>query len=99
CQLLQLKADKPLWGAPKLRHKLLGQIGPEHCPAESTISEILRRHGLSARRGRARRAVPSEQPLAHCQQANQVWCADFKGWDCPSPEAIRTIGKNAKCVK
>jgi transposase InsO family protein len=79
-QLLQLKADKPLWGAPKLRHKLLGQIGPEHCPAESTISEILRRHGLSARRGRARRAVPSEQPLAHCQRANQVWCADFKGW-------------------
>jgi len=79
-QLLRLKADKPLWGAPKLRHKLMGQIGRESCPAESTISEILRRHGLSARRGRARRAVPSERPLAHCQQANQVWCADFKGW-------------------
>src|SRR5262245_27462387 len=79
-QLLRLKADKPLWGAPKLRHKLLEKIGPERCPAESTISEILRRHGLSARRRRARRAVPSEQPLAHCQQANQVWCADFKGW-------------------
>jgi putative transposase len=79
-QLLRLKADKPLWGAPKLRHKLLERLGPEDCPAESTISEILRRHGLSARRGRARRAVPSEQPLAHCQQANQVWCADFKGW-------------------
>jgi len=79
-QLLLLKAAKPLWGAPKLRHKLLGSIGPERCPAESTVSEILRRHGLSARRGRARRAVPSEQPLVHCRQANQVWCADFKGW-------------------
>jgi len=79
-QLLALKAAKPLWGAPKLRQKLLVRLGPEACPAESTVSEMLRRHGLSARKGRARRAVPTEQPLAHCQQANQVWCADFKGW-------------------
>src|SRR6266850_426181 len=79
-QLLEFKAAKPLWGAPKLRQKLLGLIGPERCPAESTVSEILRRHGLSAKKGRARRAVPSEQPLAHCQGVNQVWCADFKGW-------------------
>lgn len=80
-RLIELKARWPLWGAPKLRHKLLAQVGPEHCPAESTVSEILRRHGLSNRRRRPRaRAVPSQQPLAHCQQANQVWCADFKGW-------------------
>ena len=45
--LLELKARRPLWGAPKLRHKLLEQVGPERCPAESTVSEILRRHGLS----------------------------------------------------
>lgn len=78
--LLELKASKPFWGAPKLRHKLLGRVGLERCPAESTISEILRRHGLSARRKRKARATPSEQPLAHCQQPNQVWSADFKGW-------------------
>jgi putative transposase len=89
-QLLELKARKPLWGAPKLRHKLWGLLGPEHCPAESTISEILRRHGLSARRRPKPRAVPSQQPLAHCQQANQVWCADFKGW-------FRT-GNGQKCT-
>lgn len=79
-QLLALKAAKPLWGAPKLRHKLLQALGPERTPAESTVSEILQRHGLSARRRRSRRAVPSSQPLAHCQHANEVWCADFKGW-------------------
>src|SRR5262245_29370590 len=89
-QLLELKASKPLWGAPKLRHKLLGRVGPEHCPAESTISEILRRHGLSARLKPKARAVPSKQPLAHCQQANQVWSADFKGW-------FRT-GNGQKCT-
>ena len=79
-QLLAFKAAKPLWGAPKLRHKLLGRLGVEAGPAESTVRAILRRHGLSARQGRARRAVPREPPFAHCQGANQVWGADFKGW-------------------
>src|SRR5262245_23796641 len=44
-ELIALKARRPLWGAPKLRHKLLAELGPERCPAESTVSEILRRHG------------------------------------------------------
>ena len=76
--ILELKARKPLWGAPKLRAKLLEQV--DGCPAESTISEILRRHGLSHRAKRRRRATPSQQPLRHCQECNQVWSADFKGW-------------------
>jgi transposase InsO family protein len=75
--ILELKARKPLWGAPKLRAKLEKM---DNCPAESTISEILRRHGLSQRAKRRRRATPSQQPLSHCQQCNQIWCADFKGW-------------------
>ncbi len=79
-RVLELKAAKPLWGAPKLRWKLLGLVGPEQCPAESTISEILRRHGLSRLARRAHRAVPSQRPLSHCQAVNQVWSADFKGW-------------------
>lgn len=78
--LLELKARRPLWGAPKLRHKLLEAVGAERCPAESTVSEILRRHGLSRVAKRRRRAVPSETPFADCQAANAVWCADFKGW-------------------
>ena len=78
--LLELKARWPLWGAPKLRQKLFETLGPQVCPAESTISEILRRHGLSRMAKRRRRAVPSEAPLSHCLEANRVWCADFKGW-------------------
>lgn len=79
-QLLELKARKPLWGAPKLRSKFLELVGPERCPAESTISELLRRQGLSRVVRRRARAVPTPGPLSHCQEANQVWCADFKGW-------------------
>ncbi len=86
--VLELKARKPLWGAPKLRAKLLEHLA--RCPAESTISEILRRHGLSQRAKRRRRATPSQQPLSHCQQSNQIWCADFKGW-------FRT-GNGSKCT-
>jgi transposase InsO family protein len=78
--VLELKARWPLWGAPKLRCKLLEAVGERRCPAESTVSEILRRHGLSRIRKARRRAVPSEAPLSHCQGPNEVWCADFKGW-------------------
>ena len=77
--ILELKALKPNWGAPKLRARLLEKLGPEKCPAESTFSQILKRHGISRRQGRARRATPSERPLAHAQESNRVWCADFKG--------------------
>ena len=38
--VLELKARWPLWGAPKLRQKLLETLGAQACPAESTISEI-----------------------------------------------------------
>ena len=78
--LLELKAQRPLWGAPKLRRKLELALGAEQCPAESTVSAILRRHGLSRIARRRRRAVPSAQPFAACASANAVWCADFKGW-------------------
>ena len=88
--LLELKARRPLWGAPKLLRKLELALGAEHCPAESTVSEILRRHGLSRIARRRRRATPSAQPFAACQEANAVWCADFKGW-------FRT-GDGAKCT-
>lgn len=89
-QLLELKARRPLWGAPKLRRKLLEAVGVDRCPAESTISEILRRHGLSRVAKGRRRAVPTEQPFGHCQEANRTWCADFKGW-------FRT-GDGSKCT-
>jgi transposase InsO family protein len=88
--LLKLKERWPLWGAPKLRRKLELAFGGESCPAESTVSEILRRHGLSRIARRRRRATPSTQPFAACQEANAVWCADFKGW-------FRT-GDGAKCT-
>ncbi len=79
-RILQWKADKPLWGAPKIHAKLLLELSD--CPAESTVSNVLARHGLSRARRRRARATPSAHPLGHCVGLNQVWCADFKGHFC-----------------
>ena len=79
--ILGLKERWPNWGAPKLRHKLLMQIGPGKCPAESTVSAVLKRHGLvKAPRRRGRAMSGGCGPLEHCQGPNSVWCVDFKGW-------------------
>ncbi len=79
-QILDLKMKWPLWGAPKILAKLKNQLSRSNCPAESTVSNVLKRHGLTRKPRKRRRAVPSEQPLSRCNGANEVWCADFKGW-------------------
>jgi putative transposase len=78
--ILELKQRWPDWGAPKLRWKLEQMLGSEACPAESTVGAVLKRHGLVKARRVRNKAVSGTSPLAHCQEANRVWCADFKGW-------------------
>jgi putative transposase len=75
--IVRLRQQHPTWGPKKLRI-LLSNEG--RTAAQSTIGEILKRNGLSVPRRRRRRATPTEQPFAECDSANQVWCADFKGW-------------------
>lgn len=48
-------------------------------PVDSTAGEILKRAGLVKPRRQRRRVPPYSQPLAHCDGANTVWSADFKG--------------------
>lgn len=68
------------WGPRKLRAKLIEQQPEIVWPAPSTIGEVLKRAGLAqARKGRVRTPV-REQPFARIEEANQTWCADFKGW-------------------
>lgn len=68
------------WGPRKLRVKLT-QAHPDIAwPAESTIGEVLKRAGLTHRRKPRVRTPPYAQPFASVDEANQTWCADFKGW-------------------
>src|SRR6202162_3247724 len=68
------------WGPRKLRVKLVAARPETVWPAESTIGEVLKRAGLTHRRKARVRTPPYSQPFAAAQGANQIWCADFKGW-------------------
>jgi putative transposase len=68
------------WGPRKLRVKLAEAHPDIVWPAESTMSEVLKRAGLTHRRKPRVRTPPYAQPFASVDRANQTWCADFKGW-------------------
>jgi putative transposase len=75
--ILDWKARRAHWGAPKIHRKLRDHPA---CPSESTVSNVLQRHGLSRRPRRRARATPSAQPFSPVSRPNDVWCVDFKGW-------------------
>jgi transposase InsO family protein len=79
-RIVDLRRRKPHWGPKKLL-AVLGAADPASAwPAHATVSDILRREGLSQRRRVRRRPLVSEQPFAAVQGANDAWCVDFKGW-------------------
>jgi len=77
--IVRLKADKPHWGARKIRELLVRRLdGDVRLPAKSTIHAVLDRHGL-VKRGRPVRPRARGTPLSPGAAANDLWCADFKG--------------------
>jgi putative transposase len=80
--LLGLRAKRPHWGPKKLRAYLEVRRPELVWPAASSIGDLLRRHDLVQPRRRRRRAWPTETALSAAVAANDVWCADFKGWFC-----------------
>jgi transposase InsO family protein len=79
-QILQLKYAHPSWGAKKLRGYLWEKKKGVQWPAVSTFGEILRRKGLSTPQRKRLRVAVCSKPFEEVEEANQVWCADFKGW-------------------
>jgi putative transposase len=77
-QILQIKRDKPSWGAPKIREKLRRLESSVHMPAISTVHAVLDRHGLVTRRKR-RRDKAQGTALSTPHHPNNLWCADYKG--------------------
>lgn len=77
--IVQLKQEKPHWGARKLRELLVRKFpSGVRTPAVSTIHAVLDRHGLvqpmNPRRNRAHGT-----PLSTGKHPNDLWCADYKG--------------------
>ena len=78
--VLELRQAHMRWGPRKLKHVLERDQPGRSWPAASTIGTLLKREGLVVARKKRRRTPPYGDPLAHADEANRVWCADFKGW-------------------
>jgi putative transposase len=78
--VLELRQAHMRWGPRKLKRVLERDEPGRVWPATSTIGSLLRREGLVVARRKRSRTVPYSAPLAHADEANRVWCADFKGW-------------------
>ena len=77
--IVRLKAEKPHWGARKIRELLVRRLdGDIRVPAKSTIHTVLDRHGLVKRGGGPRHRARGT-PLSAGAGPNDLWCADFKG--------------------
>lgn len=76
--ILRTKKERPSWGAPKIREKLIRAYPEIKPPAKSTVHAVLDRHGLVKRRKR-RRYKAKGTPLYDTHTVNGLWCTDFKG--------------------
>ena len=79
-EVLALRHKHPTWGPKKLRARLAVVAPDGHWPAPSTIGDLLSREGLVHRRRLRQRTPPRTAPFAVCRAANDLWCADLKGW-------------------
>jgi transposase InsO family protein len=78
--VLELRQAHMHWGPRKLKRILQRDQPGRNWPAASTIGALLKREGLVVARKKRLRTAPYTEPLAHADQPNRVWCADFKGW-------------------
>lgn len=78
-RIVSYKLRHQRFGPKKVMDGLRREAPSVAWPTDSTAGEILKRAGLVEPRRRRRRVPPHSQPLAHCEGANAVWSADFKG--------------------
>jgi len=78
--VLELRQAHMRWGPRKLKCILERDQPGRPWPASSTIGALLKREGLVVARKKRWHTAPYTAPLAHAEEANRVWCADFKGW-------------------
>jgi transposase InsO family protein len=80
--VIRAKARHPSWGPKKLSPLAEeAEAIQQHWPVASTRGAILARAGLIVPRRAPRAHVPPRtQPFGSVSQANDTWCADFKGW-------------------
>lgn len=79
-EILHLKCNKTNLGPKKIHAILSNKIPNSEMPSCTTVANILKRNGLVIPRKLRKRFAARSQPLAHVNEVNDVWSADFKGW-------------------
>ena len=77
--IVNLKRDKPSFGAPKIRELIIRRFPDVKPPAISTVHCVLDRYGLVTRRSRKRTSKATGTALSVPIRPNDLWCADYKG--------------------
>lgn len=76
--IVQIKGEKPNWGARKIRERLRRKFPNIKLPANSTVHAVLARHDLVSVR-KKRRYKAEGTTLSYTNSPNDLWCADYKG--------------------
>ena len=72
--VLAVRSDHPCWGGRKIARRL-ADLGETDVPAPSTVTAILRRHGVAL--GQA--GTPATFQRFERSRPNELWQMDFKG--------------------
>lgn len=79
-KILEVKNKYPSWGPKKILAILETNFPQDNWPSDTTIGNILERHGLVIPRKYRKRFPSKLDPLSHCHAPNDIWSVDFKGW-------------------
>lgn len=77
--VISIRNQYPSWGPKKIRVEMENYYSHTKTPSEGSIGAILKENNLSNQRV-YRRHVAKTAPLKDCQEPNDTWCYDFKGW-------------------
>jgi transposase InsO family protein len=77
--LVEARKRHPTWGGRKLKRAIEREQPGLIIPSSSTVSDILKRHGLIKQRKRRQRPTPWRKPLTVPETPNEVWAVDYKG--------------------
>jgi transposase InsO family protein len=75
-----MKHEYVNFGAKKIYVKLKERNSFIDWPGTTTIDKILSENGLTKKRKLRRRLPAITSSLSNAEEANDVWCMDFKGW-------------------
>jgi transposase InsO family protein len=77
--ILDLKAQKPSWGADKLKSYLEKRRQDIRIPSRGSIYTLLCRNGLVQRRKQRSGYKNEGTHIPETKNPNEIWCTDFKG--------------------